>query len=139
MQRASFLTATNAPETATILVVEDNLVNQKLALLQLKKLGYQGEAVNNGREAVQAATAQRFALILMDCQMPEMNGFEATAAIRATEARTGLHVPIIAMTANAMQGDREVCVGAGMDDYLTKPVRLETLRAVVERWLPLGQ
>jgi CheY-like chemotaxis protein len=122
-----------------ILLAEDNPVNQKLALTQLDRLGYVADAVENGREAVEVVVGSqdRYALILMDVQMPEMDGLAATRAIRAAEVTTGKHVPIIAMTANAMQGDREACVAAGMDDYISKPVNRDKLRDVLDRWLPL--
>src|SRR5206468_7661246 len=99
-----------------VLVAEDSPTSQKVALLQLKKLGYSADIANNGQEAVAAAMASPYALILMDCQMPEMDGFEATRAIRTTESTTGNHVPIIGLTAQAMEGDREKCIAAGMDD-----------------------
>ncbi len=122
-----------------LLLVEDNPINQKLALAQLDTLGYVVDAVMNGREAVEAVTAgtAQHALILMDVQMPEMDGFAATKAIREAEVTTGRHVPIVAMTANAMQGDREACLAAGMDDYISKPVNRDKLREVLERWLPV--
>ncbi|ABZ84464.1 response regulator [Heliomicrobium modesticaldum Ice1] len=118
-----------------ILLAEDNLVNQKLVLLQLKKLGLQAHAVMNGREAVEAARSGRYALILMDCQMPVMDGYEATQLIRSYEREQGVHRPIIAMTAYAMQGDKERCLQVGMDDYLSKPFVIQALRQVLERWL----
>ena len=90
----------------------------------------------NGVEAVAASIAHRFDLILMDCQMPEMDGFQATAAIRSAFASDAPRIPIIALTANAMQGDRERCVEAGMDDYLTKPVRSDELSRILEKWVP---
>jgi CheY-like chemotaxis protein len=125
-----------AAQERMILVAEDNPVNQKLALLQLRKLGYQAEAVSNGREAVAAVATGAYALVLMDCQMPELDGFGATSAIREAEKRGGApRLPIIAMTANAMQGDREACLQAGMDDYVSKPVKTEALRTVLEHWL----
>lgn len=119
-----------------ILVAEDNPVLQELAVLQLKKLGFSAHAVSNGKEAVEAVTRTGYALVLMDCQMPGMDGFDATAAIRKNETLTGQHIPIVAMTASAMRGDREHCLTAGMDDYLAKPVTLEQLRAALARWLP---
>ncbi|MBC9783112.1 response regulator [Heliobacterium chlorum] len=122
-----------------ILLVEDNSVNRKLVQLQLKKLGLTAHAVVNGWEAVEAFHHQPFSLILMDCQMPVMDGYEATQAIRRSEARKGGHIPIIAMTAYAMQGDRERCLKAGMDDYLSKPFVIQTLREVLERWLPMNR
>jgi two-component system sensor histidine kinase/response regulator len=92
--------------------------------------------VTDGRAAVAAAVHGQYALILMDCQMPEMDGFEATAVIRAMEAETGRRrLPIVAMTASAMADDREACLRAGMDDFLTKPVMMEGLQEVIERWL----
>ena len=117
-----------------ILVAEDNPVNRKLALQQLKKLGYRANAVTDGREAIDAVAHGDYDLILMDCQMPEVDGFEATREIRRAEASRGGHIPIIAMTANALEGDREACLAAGMDDYLAKPVQLAALRAAIERF-----
>ena len=118
-----------------ILLAEDNFVNQKVAQMQISKLGYALHIVDNGQEAVEAVNAQLYAAILMDCQMPVMDGFEATAAIRKAEQSGTNHIPIIAMTANAMQGDRERCLAAGMDDYISKPISAELLSSVLERWI----
>ncbi len=118
-----------------ILLVEDNAVNVRLALRQLAKLGFTAVAAANGRAAVDAVPTEHFDLILMDCHMPVMDGFEATAEIRKRELRTREHVPIVAMTANARSGDRDECLLAGMDDYLSKPVTLAELQRVLDRWL----
>jgi two-component system sensor histidine kinase/response regulator len=110
-----------------ILLVEDSLVNQKLTVALLRKRGHEVVIANNGKEGVSAAKEQQFDLVLMDVQMPEMDGYDATASIRAYEQKLGRHTPIIALTAHAMTGDRERCLQAGMDEYLTKPVRAEEL------------
>jgi len=106
-----------------ILLVEDNVINQKVASLMLKKKGHVVVTVNNGREAIETLADQDFDAVLMDVQMPEMDGLQATAAIRAGEEGTDRHLPILAVTAHAMQGDREHCLGAGMDGYLSKPIQ----------------
>ena len=118
-----------------VLLAEDNETNQKLALASLVKLGCQVEIVATGREAVARALAGQFDLILMDCWMPELDGYGATAEIRQRH-HTAQRVPIIAVTANAMEGDREKCLAAGMDDYITKPVRLTALKVILARWCP---
>ncbi|MCA9419470.1 MAG: response regulator, partial [Nitrospira sp.] len=122
-------------EPSTILVADDHIVNQELASLLLHKIGHEVEVVSNGKEALERLRERAFALILMDCQMPEMDGYAATKAIRSWEGEKR-HIPIIAVTANAMSGDREKCLAAGMDDYLTKPIKPEKLRDMLHRWLP---
>jgi PAS domain S-box-containing protein len=124
----------SAGSLAHILIAEDNPVNQKVALRLLEKLGFQGRAVANGKEAVRAAFDSACSLVLMDCQMPEMDGFQATAEIRRRE-KPGRRVPIIAMTASAMKGDRERCIEAQMDDYISKPVTVRALEAMLEKWM----
>jgi PAS domain S-box-containing protein len=117
-----------------VLVAEDNEINRLVAKVLLDKLGLRMAVACDGREAIQMASVHAYDAILMDCMMPEIDGLQATREIRAAEGAG--HVPIIAMTALAMPGDRERCLAAGMDDYLSKPVRLETLGAVIHRWLP---
>ena len=117
-----------------ILLAEDNIVNQRVAQRLVQRLGYHVVVVANGEQAVEAAGRQRFDAILMDCQMPVMDGLEAARAIRRVEAPCA-HVPIIALTAEALAGDRERCLQAGMDDYLSKPVRGDELRATLARWM----
>ncbi len=116
-----------------ILLAEDNVINQKVAVHILKKSGHKVSVANNGQEALRTLNKDRFDLILMDVQMPEMDGFEATASIRKKEKKTGFHMPIIAMTAHAMKGDRERCIEAGMDDYIAKPIKAEEVMEKIDR------
>jgi CheY-like chemotaxis protein len=116
-----------------VLVAEDNAVNQRLVVRILEKLGHSAILAGDGRQAVQEAARNDIDLVLMDVQMPEMDGFEATAEIRAQERETGTHHPIIAMTAHAMKGDQERCLAAGMDGYLSKPIQLRMLREILEQ------
>jgi len=118
-----------------ILVAEDNAVNQRLVVRLLEKRGHRVKLAGNGREALAALEKEAFELVLMDVQMPEMDGFEATAAIREKEKSKGLHQAIIALTAHAMKGDREKCIEAGMDGYLTKPIRPEELDEVLKPYM----
>jgi signal transduction histidine kinase/CheY-like chemotaxis protein/HPt (histidine-containing phosphotransfer) domain-containing protein len=126
--------APNQEMMGMILLVEDNKMNQLVSTKLLEKLGFAYDIANHGGEAVQAVEATHYDAILMDCQMPQMDGYEATAEIRRLEG-TARHTPIIAMTAAAMEGDRERCLDAGMDDYITKPVRLEAVAGVLQRWV----
>jgi CheY-like chemotaxis protein len=146
------VTEAQARRRGRVLVVEDNIVNQKVAAKMLEREGYRVDVAANGQEAVEAVAQIPYVLVFMDCQMPVMDGYEATRAIREQEASLIQHgaqdargatiaarggtprLPIIAMTANAMDGDRERCLEAGMDDYIAKPVRRENLEAVLGRW-----
>jgi CheY-like chemotaxis protein len=118
-----------------VLLAEDNAVNQTLAVHLLEKRGFSVIVAGNGREAVEAFANNQFDVVLMDIQMPEMDGFEATAAIRAKEKLAGGHVPIIAMTAHALKGDQERCISAGMDGYVSKPIRTSELFSTIESML----
>jgi two-component system, sensor histidine kinase and response regulator len=119
-----------------VLLAEDNVVNQRVAIGLLERRGHAVTLATNGREALQALATDTFDVVLMDVQMPEMGGLEATAEIRRREAGTGRHVRIVAMTAHAMNGDRDLCLSAGMDGYLSKPVDPAMLYAVVEELTP---
>ncbi len=122
-----------------ILIAEDNLVNQKVAMGYLLKLGFRSDAVSNGQEALRALETGTYDLVLMDCQMPEMDGYEATHAIRKHPNVRIQTIPIVAMTANAVQGDRERCIKAGMNDYVTKPIKLRELSIALKRWLEIKE
>jgi CheY-like chemotaxis protein len=122
---------------ARVLLVEDNRVNQEVALRMLKAFGIEARLASDGAEAVSSVQQSNFDLVLMDCQMPGMDGYDATRAIRALETQEGRRrTPIAAMTANAMQGDRERCLNAGMDDYIAKPIKRDVLAGLLAKWLP---
>ena len=131
------LTAPKDHPPLRILLAEDNPINQKLAVRILERWNHTVLVANNGRQAVEASEKERFDLILMDVQMPEMSGLEAAAAIREREKATGGHVPIIAMTACAMKGDRERCLEAGMDGYISKPIRVNDLLGTIDEVVPV--
>jgi CheY-like chemotaxis protein len=137
-RRRAGASASDGPQKKTrVLIAEDNIVNRKVALAQLKLLGYDADAVTDGLAALNVLENSHYDIVLMDCQMPEMDGYEATQRIRAR----GKEFPqpyIIAMTAHAMQGDRETCLAAGMNDYVSKPVLLETLAAALARGVPIA-
>lgn len=122
-----------------ILVAEDNAINVKVIQVILTKMGYKSDAVGNGIDAISALKTKQYDLVLMDCQMPEMDGFEASRKIRASEVNGSTRrIPIIALTANAMKGDREACIDAGMDDYVAKPIQIADLKQKLEQWLELN-
>lgn len=127
----------SAAGTGRVLLAEDQRINRRVALLQLKELGYEAEAVTNGAEAVEAVAANDYDVVLMDVQMPEVDGLTAARMIRAAEVHSGRHVPIIALTANALERDRQACIEAGMDDFLPKPLEIAELRRMLDRWLPV--
>ena len=148
-----FLKDVQRQQAIRILVVDDHQVNQQLGVLMIERLGFRADVAGNGKEAIEALSRIPYDLILMDCQMPEMDGYEATRQIRKAEkiqsetkesssptasplSPRSFHVPIIALTANAMQGDRDKCLKAGMDDYLSKPIRPEELSRILAQWLP---
>ncbi|MBA3583571.1 MAG: response regulator, partial [Gemmatimonadetes bacterium] len=119
-----------------VLVVEDTLVNQVVVSRMLQKSGFLAQVVENGHKALDALSSRSYAAILMDCQMPELDGYETTREVRRREReQNGRRIPIIAMTANAMKGERERCLAAGMDDYMTKPLRKQTVRDTLTRWV----
>ncbi|MGD0197973.1 MAG: PAS domain S-box protein [Solirubrobacteraceae bacterium] len=119
-----------------VLVVEDNVVNQIVAARALNRCGCAAEVARDGREALTSLANAQFDAVLMDCQMPVLDGYDATRELRAREQSSGAHMPVIAMTAHAMEGDRQHCIECGMDDYISKPMRREELRAILERWIP---
>ena len=138
MASPSRLSGARAAAGLRLLLVEDNPVNRKVAVRSLEKMGYAVDVAENGAEALSSASRGRYAAILMDCQMPVMDGYEATGAIRRSEQARGGRTPIIAMTASAMEGDRERCLAAGMDDYLSKPLRADAVAAVLARWVEVA-
>jgi CheY-like chemotaxis protein len=125
---------TSVGRALNILVAEDNVINQKLAVALLKKMGHEATLAGNGHEALDLWECGSFDLIMMDVQMPEMDGTEATARIRAKEKLTGAHIPIIAMTAYAMSGDRDRYLSTGMDEYITKPVSYKRMEQAIARF-----
>jgi CheY-like chemotaxis protein len=124
-----------APQSlGKVLVVEDNLINQRVAVIILSKLGYAAEVAGDGSEALEKLQKQHYDLILMDCQMPVMDGFEATHAIRALSSEVS-KIPIIAVTANALAGQREKCLATGMNEYISKPINSELLASALRKYL----
>jgi two-component system, sensor histidine kinase and response regulator len=137
--RYSIANARNAAVSLRVLVAEDNAVNQKLMARLLEKRGHHVKVVANGLEALESLEQGSYDLVLMDVQMPELDGFEATGELRKREKQTGLHTPIIALTAHAMKGDRERCLEAGMDGYLSKPIRAQELDDLLENYIALRE
>ncbi|HZV77085.1 MAG TPA: response regulator [Candidatus Babeliales bacterium] len=135
-RQAESYVAPAAARAERILLVEDHDANRQLFMRQLERLGYSVQFAGDGREAVERTARERFDLIFMDCQMPEMDGFAATRAIRRAESQTGAHVPIVAVTASALNSERDACLAAGMDDYLAKPVVMTDVSRILARWLP---
>lgn len=119
-----------------VLVVEDNPINRKVALSMLGTLECDCVEAHDGEQAIQAMRDEKYDIVFMDCQMPGTDGFEATRIIRTEEEARGDRTPIVALTANAMKGDRERCIEAGMDDYVSKPARIADLREMLDRWVP---
>jgi len=130
---ASTPTSDKPGPVARILIADDNIVNQTLAKRMVEKLGHKADVVANGCETIDALSLIEYNLIFMDCQMPEMDGYQATREIRKGENGKS-RLPIIAMTANALEGEKERCFAAGMDDYITKPIRLQDLKTAIQRW-----
>jgi CheY-like chemotaxis protein/HPt (histidine-containing phosphotransfer) domain-containing protein len=126
-------------KSGRMLIAEDNMINQKVFLGLLHGSNYHIDIVDNGRKAVEAVKNNKYDLVLMDCQMPEMDGYEAAAKIRKLEKASGLHLPIIAVTANAMKNEKERCLSVGMDDYISKPISGPDLIELIEKWLPGSQ
>jgi CheY-like chemotaxis protein len=120
-----------------VLVAEDNAVNQRLVRYMLEKLNCRVDIAGNGREALKMSAELQYDIIFMDCFMPELDGYAATAQLREREGQSARRVPVVALTANAMADDRAKCLEAGMDDYLSKPVHLEDIRAILQRWVVL--
>lgn len=127
--------AVSTQDRGRVLIVEDNPINQRVAVILANKLGFTADVAGDGSEALNMVRDQDYTLILMDCQMPVMDGFEATRAIRALDTPIA-QVPIIAVTANVMEGQRDKCLAAGMNDYLPKPINKDVLRKAVDKWIP---
>jgi len=123
------------PNPAPVLLVDDNATNRKVGSILLERLGLEWHVATNGLEALEAIRAKQFSVILMDCHMPEMDGFETTVAIRQLEEQSNTYTPIIAVTALVMDGDRERCIAAGMDDYIPKPIDVDVLRIKLNQWM----
>ena len=134
---AGLLTETLEAKRARLLVVEDNPLNREVLVAMLETLGLEVAHADNGQVALDSLRDARFDLVLMDCQMPVMDGYQATRELRQREG-SGRHTPVVAVTAHAMEGDRERCLAAGMDDYLPKPVTFDALASMVGRWIELA-
>jgi len=139
VSRATLVTEESLQETnfgtrTRVLLVEDNPVNQRVASRMLQKLGYRVDLAEDGRQALEACERSEYDVVLMDCQMPVLDAFRATEELRRREEGTGRHLTIVAMTAHAMPGGRERCLEAGMDDHVSKPIKVEGLRRVLLRW-----
>jgi CheY-like chemotaxis protein len=117
-----------------LLLAEDNIFNQKVAATMLKKLGFEVEVAQNGKEVLDKIAAAEYCLIFMDCEMPVLDGYAATKEIRKLEQSSGKHIPVIAMTAHNSDEDRQRCADVGMDDYITKPFKVDTLKEIIAKW-----
>lgn len=126
----------NQPQSR-VLLAEDNAFNQKVAVAMFKKLGITADIANNGAEVLDKISRTHYAMIFMDCEMPVMDGYEATAKIRTDENDNNKRIPIVAMTAHSSPEDREHCLNAGMDDYVSKPFKIDELQTVLARWKPI--